>query len=221
MVMLQDNLTHRNGVAARDRCADCITRCDLYESNFSSPMVLFRCLRKIVLFLSCPAESMNSISAVSLPESLPAQSGIVPTSDLRGKWTMSDSNLVNNTSGAQVVDLMALLGRCLGNFKMVERVLSTFRVTGKSDLEQLERAIESADLRAAAEISHRFHGAAGNVSAIGLRALLHNAERLAREERRDELLMLLGQLHSEWEEFERYSQSFASSSSNLLCSQIR
>ncbi len=116
----------------------------------------------------------------------------------------------NTTTGAPAVDLMALLGRCLGNFKMVERVLSTFRVTGQADLETLSHAIESADFDAAVHAAHRLHGSAGNVSATGLKEVLKTAERLAREQNRDELLMILGRLQAEWEEFERFAQSLAS-----------
>ena len=122
---------------------------------------------------------------------------------------MSHPQLATDATGAQVVDLMSLLGRCLGNFKMVERVISTFRVTGQSDLEQLQQAIEATDYQAVSDISHRFRGAASNVSAGGLRDLLAQAERLGHERNHDELLMILGRLQPEWEEFERYSQAFA------------
>ncbi|MSR59787.1 MAG: hypothetical protein EXS05_19470, partial [Planctomycetaceae bacterium] len=65
---------------------------------------------------------------------------------------MLSSEITNTTSGRQVVDMTALLGRCLGNFKMVERVLATLRGSGKSDLDQLQSAIESRDYQAAADL---------------------------------------------------------------------
>ena len=62
---------------------------------------------------------------------------------------------------------MALLGRCLGNFKMVEKVLATFRETGLSELNQLEDAMNGSDYQAVEEISHRFKGSASNVVGRG------------------------------------------------------
>ena len=81
---------------------------------------------------------------------------------------MSMTELADPTAKAPAVDFMSLLGRCLGNFKMVERVLTAFRESGLADLNQLHNAIEAADLKSAAEISHRFKGSAGNVSAVEL-----------------------------------------------------
>ena len=79
---------------------------------------------------------------------------------------MSDSKFSNSADGAQAVDFMALLGRCLGNFKIVERVIETFRDTGMSDLDQLRTAAEVGDFASIVEISHRLKGAASNVSAV-------------------------------------------------------
>jgi HPt (histidine-containing phosphotransfer) domain-containing protein len=122
---------------------------------------------------------------------------------------MSSAELTNATQGEQSIDLMALLGRCLGNIKMVERVLATFRATGKSDLDQLQQAIETSDFQAISEISHRFGGSASNISALKLRELLTQTERLGREQNTAELMAVLVRLQSEWEGFERYSRAFA------------
>lgn len=127
---------------------------------------------------------------------------------------MSSSEVAVNSSSTQAVDTMALLGRCLGNFKMVERVLTTFRTTGATYLDELHQAIETADFPATADISHKFHGAATNVSATGLQEILKNAERLAREQCDAELRTILNRLHPAWEEFERYSQALAPASGN-------
>jgi HPt (histidine-containing phosphotransfer) domain-containing protein len=116
----------------------------------------------------------------------------------------------HTTNGAPAVDMPALLGRCLGNFKMAERVVSMFRAEGPADLAALSDAIETADFDAAVQAAHRLHGAAANVSAAGLRDVLKTAERLAREKNRNELLMILGRLHAEWDEFERFAQSLVS-----------
>jgi HPt (histidine-containing phosphotransfer) domain-containing protein len=134
---------------------------------------------------------------------------------------MSQSEHTNEIGGEQPIELMGLLGRCLGNYKMVERVLATFRSTGRSDLERLERAINAEDFQTAADISHRFRGAASNVSATRLREVLKRSEQLSKEENRDELLMILGTLQLEWDEFERQSQSLAPLTGKGYAGQVR
>lgn len=129
---------------------------------------------------------------------------------------MSCLELKNNPNSAPAVDVMALMGRCLGNFKIVERVLSMFLVTGKSDLNQLQVAIESQDFEAIAEFSHRFRGASSNVSATKLCEIISSIEQQARSRNDEELPSLLTQLHSEWEDVERYLQDMLSGSGNSV-----
>jgi HPt (histidine-containing phosphotransfer) domain-containing protein len=127
---------------------------------------------------------------------------------------MTHPEPTNPSGGAPAVDFMALLGRCLGNFKMVEKVLATFRETGLSDLNQLEEAVNVSDFQAVEEISHRFKGSASNVSAVGLRDILLCVERLARETNYEELIAILPQLRTEWEDFKRYAEVFAPTPKN-------
>jgi HPt (histidine-containing phosphotransfer) domain-containing protein len=108
---------------------------------------------------------------------------------------------------------MSLLHRCLGNIKLVERVLAKFRETGSADLEQLEHALEQLDLPAVVEIAHRFKGAASNVSALGLYELAVQIERCGCDLNRAELSALLPQLRSEWKKFLRYSEAFVPTAS--------
>ena len=122
---------------------------------------------------------------------------------------MSHSELTNPEGGRPAVDFMALLGRCLGNFKIVERVLATFRDTGWADLNQLQTSLEASDFQAVIEISHRFKGAASNVSATGLHEFLIQAERLGHEQNSVELMNVLVQLRLEWDIFLRFAQVFA------------
>lgn len=107
------------------------------------------------------------------------------------------------------VDIMALLGRCLGNFELIIRVLARFRKTGSADLEQLGRAIDRSDFAAVVEIAHRFKGAAGNISAAGLHKIAASMEQLSREQNAVDLPGLLSQLTVEWEKFLRYADAFA------------
>jgi HPt (histidine-containing phosphotransfer) domain-containing protein len=114
-----------------------------------------------------------------------------------------------NSAGEPAVDIMALLGRCLGNFELIVRVLARFRKTGGADLEQMRCAIERSDFAAVVEISHRFKGAAGNISAASLHRIAAAIEQLSREQNAQDLPALLSQLADEWDKFLRYADAFA------------
>jgi HPt (histidine-containing phosphotransfer) domain-containing protein len=107
------------------------------------------------------------------------------------------------------VDVMALLGRCLGNFELIVRVLARFRKTGTADLEHLACAIDRSDFAAVIEIAHRFKGAAGNTSAAGLQTIAAGLEQLGREQNAAALADLLAQLQAEWEKFLKFADAFA------------
>lgn len=131
------------------------------------------------------------------------------------------TDLQTTTTSDQAIDLMSLLGRCLGNMKMVERVLATFSATGKSDLDQLQTAIETANFQAIAEISHRFQGSASNVSAMRLRELLTHVERLGREQNSTQLTATLVRLRDEWNAFEQFSRAFMPSAGSMNAAPVR
>lgn len=122
---------------------------------------------------------------------------------------MSHAELSNSTDGASTVDFMSLLGRCLGNFKIVERAIATFRDAGWSDLNQLQAALEQEDFEAIVEISHRFKGAASNVSAVGLSKILLFAEQAGRERNRDDLARIMAELSMAWDGFQRVVNALA------------
>lgn len=129
---------------------------------------------------------------------------------------MSHPELSNSTNEVPAVDFMALLGRCMGNFKMVERVIATFRDTGMTYLDQLQMAIEEGDFSAVEEISHRFKGAASNVSATGLTKLLFQAEQAGQKQNQAELLLILADLQLDWDEFLKFAQAFAPAPSMIM-----
>jgi HPt (histidine-containing phosphotransfer) domain-containing protein len=107
------------------------------------------------------------------------------------------------------VDIMTLLGRCLGNFELIVRVLARFRKTGGTDVEQLALAIQKSDFAAVVEITHRFKGAAGNISAAGLQKIVAGMEQFGRDQNAVELPGLLSQLQVEWAAFLRFADAFA------------
>jgi HPt (histidine-containing phosphotransfer) domain-containing protein len=122
---------------------------------------------------------------------------------------MSNSEILTSTDSASTVDFMSLLGRCLGNFKIVERAIAAFREAGQADLEQLEAAMACEDFDAIVEIAHRFKGAASNVSAVGLSKILFQAETFGRERDASELTRVMEDLRVAWDGFQRVVQALA------------
>ncbi len=122
---------------------------------------------------------------------------------------MSHFQLSNPADGNSAFDFMALLGRCMGNFKIIERVIAAFRDVGANDLNQLQSAMEIEDYGAFVEIAHRFKGAACNVSAIGLSSLLLQAEQSGRARDRAEVQRIMAALHLEWGYFKKVVNVFA------------
>jgi len=127
-------------------------------------------------------------------------------------WQMDRAASSGNRTDASTtaaVDVMALLGRCLGNFELIVRVLARFRKTGGTDVEQMSEAIDRGDFAAVVAIAHRFKGAAGNISAAGLHKIAAGMEHFGREKNSIELSGLLSQLRIEWGEFLRFADAFA------------
>ncbi|WP_010587817.1 Hpt domain-containing protein [Schlesneria paludicola] len=129
---------------------------------------------------------------------------------------MPYSQSPNPLVDAPAIDFIGLLGRCLGNLKIVERVLATFLETGSSDLHQLQGAADKADYAAIVEIAHRFKGSASNVSAKGLTELLIDAERFGHDQDDIELSRTLQSLWSEWEAVRRFAQAFVPAANESL-----
>lgn len=103
------------------------------------------------------------------------------------------------------IDMHALRKRCLGNLELVMRVLSKFRTSGIADLEQLEAAVAQSDFQTIARISHRFKGAAANVSAARLHIMATYLEQMAREQNVADLQDAIAQTRGEWEVFARFA----------------
>lgn len=112
------------------------------------------------------------------------------------------------------IDITSLLGRCLGNIDLIVRVLSSFRNAGRADFERLQHAVQRLDFDTVVEVAHRFKGAAGNVSAPGLRRIAMSMERLGRDRNGMALELALTQLRSEWDEFVRCADTVMPAASN-------
>ncbi len=81
------------------------------------------------------------------------------------------------------IDETQLLKRCCGLRALVERVLEQFHTSLEGDLARLLDSLERQDLAQIARVAHRFKGAALNVAAQRLAALLSQLEQAALEGR--------------------------------------
>lgn len=122
---------------------------------------------------------------------------------------MTISEFSNSEGGTPAVDFLSLLGRCLGNFKILERVLVKFHETGLSDLNQLQSAIEDANYSLVVDTAHRFKGAASNVSAVVLTQILAQIEQLGFEQKQAELMAAITELRDAWHTFLQFVQAMA------------
>ena len=59
---------------------------------------------------------------------------------------------------AEVVDIVALKQRCLGNLALVERILKKFTTQLNCDLAELEKAARIGDAESFALVAHRIKG---------------------------------------------------------------
>lgn len=66
------------------------------------------------------------------------------------------------------IDLDELLGRCVGRFDILGKLLASFDEMLPPQCEQLEQAIHSGDMERTKSLAHRLRGAALTVSAYNL-----------------------------------------------------
>jgi len=96
-----------------------------------------------------------------------------------------------------VVDLEALKQRCLGNLDLVDRVLRKFAAQLDADLVELERALQTSDIKTFALVAHRIKGMSANVEARDLYQNAAVAEQRALERCVDELPVHLQRMQEE------------------------
>jgi HPt (histidine-containing phosphotransfer) domain-containing protein len=95
------------------------------------------------------------------------------------------------------LDLEALKERCMGNLALVERVLAKFTGQLDTDLDALERAIETNNADQAAQLAHRIKGTAGSVSARHLYVNASLAEQRAQDKQVAELSSDLARMRND------------------------
>jgi HPt (histidine-containing phosphotransfer) domain-containing protein len=142
-----------------------------------------------------------AVGLIDAPEELPADEG-------ENEHAAATIEVLGVPSSSLTpIDVAALRARCLNNQDLVGRVLAKFRATGLADLEQIEAATEQADFQTIARISHRFKGAAANVSAGRLHLMATYLEQLARDRNVPELQEAIAQTRGEWDVFAIFASS--------------
>lgn len=97
----------------------------------------------------------------------------------------------------QIIDMVALKSRCLGNMNLVGRILNKFTQQLDIDLAALEQAVRDEDRETAALITHRIKGMSANVEAKSLFQSAMLAEQSVHETGTHELASQLARLHGD------------------------
>jgi len=71
-------------------------------------------------------------------------------------------------SADQVFNHEELIGRCMGNEQLVERILNQFGSQSRSDVAELRKALDDDDAERAVMIAHRLKGASANLTAAAV-----------------------------------------------------
>ena len=94
------------------------------------------------------------------------------------------------------IDFDDLHTRCAGNERLIDKILRIFHERVEADFAKMEQAISEGATHAV-ELTHALKGAAGNVSAAGLHAVLIELERAVEAAEQQRIDTLLGEARTE------------------------
>ena len=97
----------------------------------------------------------------------------------------------------QAFDFEAMLARCLGKRQLVKRALHRFESVVQTDLRELQQATDGADATETACVAHRLKGASSNVSALRVQAQAAELEKLALQQKVEDIPGCLQRLQKE------------------------
>ena len=100
-----------------------------------------------------------------------------------------------------VLDVDALLDRCLGDLQLAQRVVNKFLGRVPEELSQIDESILAGDAEKTARLAHGLKGAAASLSADSLRQLATGLEDASRTEQLDAARDSLSRLRNEWNRF--------------------
>jgi signal transduction histidine kinase/DNA-binding response OmpR family regulator len=102
------------------------------------------------------------------------------------------------------IDVMALQQRCMGNRKLAAKALSKFETLLAPDIGAIERSIRDGNAKQLASSAHKVKGAAGNISAEGVRRIAAELEMLGKQAQLDTAQQSLEALSAEVARFKEY-----------------
>lgn len=121
------------------------------------------------------------------------------------------SSVTQNSSIPEVqeapIQFDELVERCLGKIEFAERILTKFNERFPESIDQLVQSSEQGDLETVASVAHRLKGAAANISAPGILAVVEQIETKGRSGQADDLACCFDQLMSEWTRLTDYTTS--------------
>jgi HPt (histidine-containing phosphotransfer) domain-containing protein len=109
------------------------------------------------------------------------------------------------------LDRRQLINRCLGRIELAERLIASFQTRFPNETAQIERALADGDEANLVRLIHQLKGAAANVSAPTLHALLSKMEQSARSGDRATVVESMGRLYEAWEQLTRFLAAGAAS----------
>jgi len=125
---------------------------------------------------------------------------------------MTQETNASNKKSAQressdVMDVDALIERCMGNIDFVMRVLDRFQQRFPEELDELEEAASLRDAQRIAMLAHRIKGESATASASKMQQTLDEIEEMSLSGRVEEIPVRIKQLRGEWAVYRDYSAS--------------
>ena len=104
-----------------------------------------------------------------------------------------------------VMDLDALLERCMGNIDFLVRIVDKFQSRIPEELDELEQAVDLQDAKRIASLAHRIKGESASASADGLQRVAREIEELGAAGRVGEIPARMTELRGEWTKYREHS----------------
>jgi signal transduction histidine kinase/DNA-binding response OmpR family regulator/HPt (histidine-containing phosphotransfer) domain-containing protein len=102
------------------------------------------------------------------------------------------------------IDVISLQQRCMGNRKLAAKALNKFDSLVTADIGSLEQSIRDGNAKQLASSAHKIKGAAGNISAEGVRRIAAELEMLGKESQLQTAQQSLEHLCAEVDRFRQY-----------------
>ncbi len=107
--------------------------------------------------------------------------------------------------GRDPVDLEQLVRRCMGRIELAERLLKSFETRFPEDLTKIEECLAQDDATGMSRLVHQLKGAAANISAPELYAILTRMEQAVRGQQPDVANNCLEEVHQAWNRFQQFT----------------